>query len=466
MKNITLPPSAPLVLIDDESSFLKGFEYILKKEGFTQVRTFDNAVDALSFITDNSICGIFLDIVMPGMQGTELLEKLSEIRPEIPVVMLTALPEPSLIVDCIKKGAYDYLVKPVERIDLINTAKRISELHRLQLENTYLRKSLDSNLKTTPEVFQHILTQDSTMFQLFEYTENISFSHFPVLVRGETGTGKELFAQAIHNLSRPNKPFISENIASLDSTLLNSTLFGHTQGAFTGATTKKIGLIELAADGVLFLDEIGDLTLESQTKLLRVLQEEEYSPIGSSTKQKLKCRFIFATHQNLEKKIKEGSFRQDLFYRIQAHQISIPPLRDRVKDISLIANHYIEKFKHELGINKLQIPNSLTNLLESYSWPGNIRQLQTAILDAVSQSRNGHLLFEPFYRFIKQPNHSDSSISQQSSIGQIESLDLKQMELTLIKAALEQTNNNQTQAAALLGIKRDTLNKKIKRLEL
>lgn len=450
----------PIVLVDDEKSFLVGFEFIVKRAGFSKVVCFEEATSALEFVRDHEVAGVFVDMIMPAMEGDEFLEKVKTFKPDLLVVMLTALPNPNLIVKCMKLGAYDYLVKPVEKKDLIAIVKRLVDLYQIRKNNIDLKSS---HLKVRPLVhpaFKLILTKSTIMNQLFYYTQNIAASHYPVLIRGETGTGKELFAEAVYHLSTYSGSFVAENIASLDPTLFGSTLFGHIKGAFTGAESDRLGLIQQAEDGVLFLDEIGDLDKDSQAKLLRVLQEGEYTPLGSDKKLKVKCRFVFATHHLMEDLMSQGGFRQDLFYRIQAHQLMIPPLRDRPEDLLLLATHFINQFKNDFGLKNLQIAPEFESLLKSYSWPGNVRQLQAACLNAVSQSRKGHLAFDAFHRVISniievKPRAEDLDIPT-----------LKDAEVDLIKRAMDKTSQNQTQAARLLNINRDTLNKKLKKLGL
>ena len=486
---LPLNPPLPLLLVDDEQDFLQAFTFILKREGIQNIISASSGEEALKILGQQAIGACFFDMILGDLTGQELLAHLHEHYPEIPVVMLTALPDPELIVECMRAGAYDYLVKPVERAALVACARRLVQYVDVQLENRSLRQEhIPAPLKH-PEHFTHIQTINERMNGIFRYIESMGPNSLSILIRGETGTGKELIARSIHNSSGRQGPFIAENISGIDDTLFSSTLFGHRKGAFTGAESNRPGLLEEAAGGTLFLDEIGDLTPQSQKKLLRVLQEGEWIPLGTETssKRQVSCRMLFATHANLEELVDKGHFRADLFYRIQAHTIFLPSLRERADDIPLLADVFLEGAKKTMGIEKLQVPSELYSLLKSYHWPGNIRELEGTLMNAVSHSRSGHLNFQEVLGKIGRDTENDSSGStsnehkheQDCESGEenpngvqsfsqwlqsaVELPALKDAENQLIQKALELCDQNITQAARLLGMTREALSKRLNR---
>jgi DNA-binding NtrC family response regulator len=345
--------------------------------------------------------------------------------------------------------------------------KRAIELRELQRENRLLKARVLSGEMEHPEVFSEIITDSEAMRSIFQYIEAISNTSQPVLITGETGVGKELVARAIHKLCNRKGDFVPVNVAGLDDNIFADTLFGHKKGAFTGADQPRSGMIEQASGGTLFLDEIGDLSPASQVKLLRLLQDGEFFPLGSDIAKHSDARVVVATNQNLQALQESGRFRKDLYYRLRAHHIHIPPLRDRYEDLPFLVDHFLEKASKTLSKEKPAPPAELSGLLATYPFPGNIRELESMIFDAVTSCKTERLPLEPFRSYIRQ----DESVVQTQATGQPDATaTLKEKidtisqitEKQMIIDALNKTNQNRTKAAQLLGISRRTLQNKIK----
>jgi DNA-binding NtrC family response regulator len=337
---------------------------------------------------------IVMDMSMPYVTGWELLPQIVAAYPDIPVVILSAFDEVKLAVQSMKDGAFDYLVKPVDDSRLITTVKKAIEFRELRNENSHLKHSLLSGELAHPEAFDSIVTRSRLMRAIFQYIEAIAQTPLPVLITGETGVGKEMVGKAIHALSGRRGQMVSVNMAGLDDNLFSDTLFGHRRGGFTGADWDRKGLIEQAAHGTLFLDEIGDLSMESQVKLLRLLQEGMYFPIGSDVVKFTDARFIAATNCGLNEMQQSGRFRKDLYYRLSAHRVDIPPLRKRREDIPLLVDHFLERAAAALDKRKPTPPRELFTLLENHLFAGNVRELEGMIVDVVSQHKGGVLSVE------------------------------------------------------------------------
>ena len=322
--------------------------------------------------------------------------------PEVPVIVITGSNDVDTAVACMKTGAFDYMVKPVEKSRLISGVKRAIELRELQRENRLLRAHVLSDKLEHPEAFSEMVTNSAIMRSIFQYIESISISPQPILITGETGVGKELVSKAIHKLSRRNGAFVPVNVAGLDDNVFADTLFGHRKGAFTGADQARSGLVEQASGGTLFLDEIGDLSPASQVKLLRLLQDGEYFPLGSDVGKRSDARVVVATNQDIQALQESGKFRKDLYYRLCGHQIHIPPLRERREDLPILLDHFLERLPRRWAREKPTPPRELLTLLSTYPFPGNIRELQSIILDAVSSHKSGKLSMEVFKSYIRQ----------------------------------------------------------------
>jgi DNA-binding NtrC family response regulator len=368
-----------------------------------------------------------------------------------------------------KSGAFDYMVKPVEKSRLISGVKRAIEIRELQRENKCLRAHVLSDRLEHPDVFSEIITNSPAMQSIFQYIEAISSSPQPVLITGETGVGKELVAKAIHRLSDRTGPFVPVNVAGLDDNVFADTLFGHRKGAFTGADQTRGGMVEQASGGTLFLDEIGDLSPASQVKLLRLSQDGEFFPLGSDVAKRSDARVLVATNQDLETAQSMGKFRKDLYYRLCAHHVHLPPLRERREDLPLLIDYFLETASQTLGKKKPTPPTELFTLLSTYHFPGNVRELQSMILDAVSSHQSGKLSLEVFKSYIRQKHPAFDVDSKPLPPGEdllISFSDqlptLKKAEQSLISEALKRAKGNQAIAAQMLGITRQALNKRLK----
>ncbi len=400
------------------------------------------------------------------MSGEELLPNIITTRPEVPVIIMTGSNEIDTVVRCMKGGAYDYMVKPVERSRLISGVRRAIELRCLRREVEILRDYRHSNILKSPEAFSHIITNNAAMLAIFRYCESIAKSLWPVLVTGETGVGKELVARAIHTLSGRPGAFVAVNAAGLDDPVFSDTLFGHVRGAYTGAEESRKGLIETAAAGTLFLDEIGDLAHSSQVKLLRVIQEHEFYPLGSDAAKKTDARLIFATNTDLEALQTSGHFRKDLYQRLKTHQVHVPPLRKRSDDVPALVNYFLEKAATALHKKKPSPPKELYALLATYSFPGNVRELECMVSDAVANHESHMMSMAVFEARMAQDRAADSGSPErgggESPYAALDRLPtLAQSNELLIEEAMRRAERNQTLAARLLGISRPALNRRL-----
>lgn len=393
----------PVILVDDEEEILFGAEYLLNTHAINVVETLSDPRKLLPLMERKPTGVVVLDLFMPQMSGIELLPRIVQQFPEVPVVVMTASQEVETAVSCMKDGAFDYLVKPVEESRFISSIRRALEIRLLRNEIGSLRLSLMNEGAQHPEAFAHIITSDRRMQALFRYIEAVADSSEPVLITGETGTGKELFAQAVHKLSGRQGELVSLNVAGLDDSLFSDTLFGHVRGAFTGADKEREGLIAKAAGGTLFLDEIGDLKPASQVKLLRLLQAGTYYPIGSDIPRTSDARIVAATNQLLQRRMGRGKFRQDLYFRLSSHPLELPPLRERKDDLPLLLHHFIDEAAQSLGKVVPRAPDELFTLLSLYDFPGNIRELRALVFNAVAQHRGGLVLsMDSFQQVVRQ----------------------------------------------------------------
>lgn len=466
-----LYPERPVFLVDDEQDVLDSSELALNSAGITNVLKFSDSREVVAALSAQGASVVVLDLTMPHIRGEEILESMRGEHPEVPVIVSTGHNDVDTAVQCMQSGAADYLVKPVERTRFISAVRKLLEMEELEEENQLLRDALLADEISNPEVFSGLITQNSGMHAIFKYLESIAQTGRPVLITGETGVGKEMIAKSVHVLSGRNGEFVAVNAAGLDDNLFTDTLFGHLRGAFTGADRPRQGLVELAAGGTLFLDEIGDLEIVSQVKLLRLLQEGEYFPLGSDRPHHTDARIVVATYHNLTDLIQAEQFRKDLYYRLTAHQVKIPPLRERLDDLPLLVDHIFEEAAKTLGKKKPTAPPELLTILSNYSFPGNIRELQSMIFDAVAQHKGRLLSLASFRGLIRQPGAQDqlSAESAVSGVGVSEGHDfptLAQGEADLIREALRRTNGNRTIAADLLGINRQALIRRVKTLDL
>ncbi len=468
-------PSKPILLVDDEEHFLLSAELTLSSNGIKNTRTCKDSSVVMDLLAETDFSLVALDINMPHLSGLDLLPAIVNKHPEIPVIMITAVNDVDSAVFCMKEGAFDYIVKPVDDTRLISSIKRGLELTEIRNENEMLKQSLLNVNIQNPDAFSEIVTHCSVIQSIFKYIEAIAKTNLPVLITGETGTGKELFAKAIHNASGRKGELVAVNVAGLEDNLLSDTLFGHKKGAFTGAEVERKGLIEKAENGTLFLDEIGDLSPESQVKLLRLLQDGSYYPLGSDMAKLTNARIIVATHRDINSMQANDKFRKDLYYRLKSHHIVIPPLRERKIDLPYLIDHFISKAAAKLNKKRPAVPKELYTLLSNYTFPGNIRELEGMIFDAISQHTSGILSLESIRNKISDFKHDkNSKINQLNNSSKDEDElihfpgrfpSLKEAEDFVIDEALKRAEGNQTIAAELLGISRRALNNRLRRAE-
>lgn len=474
-------PALPILLVDDEVQACKFYKTALETAFINNVIECQDSRKVMSLLSREKVGVIVLDVLMPHLSGKELLPQVISDFPDIPVIMLTAVDEVETAVECMREGAFDYIVKPVGKDYLVSSIRRAIEMRELKEENSSMRRHFISGKLDYPETFAEIITNNSAMNSIFQYIESIATTSRPVLITGETGTGKELIAKTIHKLSGRKGALIPVNAGGLDDNVFSDTLFGHKKGAYTGADEARRGLIDQASGGTLFLDEIGDLEPATQVKLLRLLQEGEYYPLGSDVRKFTDARIIVSTNSDLQKLIEKGQFRKDLYYRLRDHQIELPPLRDRIDDLPVLAEHFFGKVASDLGKDKPFVPKELIDLLSCYNFPGNIRELQGIIFDTLSRHKRGRLSLDRFKEDIFKRGGNvgrigayDDSEAVPTSSGTLDLTrsfggkfpDLKEVEVLLIKEAMKLSEGNQSAASRMLGLSRPTLNKRLKRLDL
>ena len=463
-----LYPARPVLLVDDEPSWTHSLALSLKvSAGINHTVICNDSREALDLLIRHDCSLVLLDLTMPYLGGEELLGQINENRPDIPVIIISGMNQIETAIRCVKAGAEDFFVKTDERERVVSGIVRVLRQLQLRDENRLLKQSL---LRDAPErhaAFSAFHSCSSRMDTVFSYLTAISRSREAVLISGESGTGKELIARALHQLSCPDAPWVAVNVAGLDDMVFSDTLFGHRPGAYTGADKSRAGMVEEAGSGILFLDEIGDLSNASQVKLLRLLQEGEYYPLGSDQPRKVSARIIAATNQNLAAREAEGLFRRDLLYRLGAHQVEIPPLRERPEDLPLLLDAFLEEAAELLGRRKPRVPEELPALLRSYSFPGNVRELRAMVVDAVSLHSGGILSMERFKEMI-DAQLATGKARRQSAPDTQEMMfphdlpTLKEAAQMLVDEALQRSQGNQSLAARMLGISPQALNKRLK----
>lgn len=456
-----------IVLVDDEPQLLFSCATILRRAGLQNLHTIEDGRTLFPFLADHLPALIVLDLTMPKISGFELLKRMSSEYPQVPVIVMTATTELTTAVECMKYGAFDYLVKPVEQSRYLSSVKRALELDSLRQINLSLKESLLGGKTPNKSAFAGIVTQCATMKAIFSYLEAVAVSDQPILITGETGVGKELFSHAVHTMSGRGGGFVAVNVAGLDDTVFSDTLFGHKKGAYTGADQAREGMIAKAAGGTLFLDEIGDLNTSSQVKLLRLLQEGEYYPLGSDVIRHSDTRIVVATNQELSATMTEGRFRKDLYFRLCAHQITIPPLRERREDIPLLFDHFVEEAAQSLSMARPAFSPDLFDCLYAYSFPGNVREFRAMIHDAVAQEKNGTPMLDSLRKKTGCTSSPKRTVTGEAPAQPLLDLSqdriptLKEAEDLLIAEALRRSNGNQGPAATLLGITRQALNQRL-----
>ncbi|OGV52183.1 MAG: hypothetical protein A2X49_05925 [Lentisphaerae bacterium GWF2_52_8] len=472
-QNKTRNPEHPLLLVDDATLALETYEGQLRGVGFDHLLSVKNGGDAIAKARSIPLSAMILDLNMPGITGEEVLSFMTLNLPHVPVLIVTASESTDCIVRCMKAGAFDYLVKPVSTTRLLTAINRALEVSSLKNQAERLRTSILEEGLHNPSAFQDILSKSPEMTSIFKYIEAIAPTSNPVLITGETGTGKEMMAKSIHTASGRKGRFVAVNVAGLDDNMFSDTLFGHGRGSFTGAYEKRQGLVESAAGGTLFLDEIGELAISSQVKLLRLLQEHEYYPIGEDKPLHSDARLVLATNRAVTELQNSKDFRKDLFYRICHHHLHLPPLRDRKGDLPLLLHKFLQEARESAGRPLFNIPASFDAALDSYSFPGNIRELRGLVFDAASVSDNSEDFVKHCCSKLQvllpsiNPSHEKSQVSpclsMPVSFSAWEKLPtLDESEWLLIVEALRRCGGNRSAAATLLGTTRQLLYRKLK----
>ena len=451
-----------ILVVDDEKNYLLVLSAVLEDEDY-EVLTAQGGREALEIQKSSDLDLILTDMKMPAMDGIELLEKIKAMDQDLPVIMMTAHGTIDKAVEAMQKGAYSYILKPFDNERLIIYVKKAVAMYQVIKENRRLRDAVKSQYR-----FGNFIGKSKPIRDVFEMIRKVAPSNATVLVEGESGTGKELVAKSIHfNSSRRDKPFIAINCSALVENLLESELFGHEKGAFTGAVAKKKGRFELADNGTLFLDEIGELSQNLQVKLLRVLQEKTFERVGGTQPIVVDIRVIAATNKNLKEEMINGRFREDLFYRLNVVRIVLPPLKHRIEDIRLLVNHFIEKYAAE---RKVDLPvkgvdQEVDRLFFDYSWPGNVRELENLIERVMILCPNDTIRVSDLPMDFKDNVHNALHLEGIPSDATLYET-LATIEKAMIERALEMADNVQAHAAAMLGIGKSGLNQKIKKYNL
>jgi DNA-binding NtrC family response regulator len=457
-------PDYPVLIIDDEEHVVASQEDVLKSHGIINLISTTDSREVAGILSGNEVELVLLDLRMPHVQGEEILALIRDEYPQVPVIIVTGSAEIEVAVQCMRGGAIDYMVKPVEENRLVSGVKRAIELRELKREYSDLRSRLLSDRLNNPEAFSYIITQDRKMHSIFLYLESIAGTDETMLIVGETGTGKELIAKTIHELSRRDRPFVAVNVAGLDDTMFSDSLFGHRKGAYTGATESRKGFLQQASGGTILLDEIGDLTPASQVKLLRLLETREYYPLGSDLAMITDARIVVATNKNLREAVGSGEFRKDLYYRLSAHEVRLPHLRERKRDLPLLVLHFMEEASQKLSKKKLAVPSELIPFLETYDFPGNVRELRSMVFDAVSRQSEKMLSLKSFREAMGRDAQMLSREQQEELIVFKERLPtLSQAQELLIEEAMKRAKEVKSTAATLLGITPQALGKRLQR---
>ncbi len=467
--NETLVPSFGLLLVDDEAPWLRSLGMTLEGPGgFTNISTCQDSREVPALLARQEIGVVLLDLTMPHLSGEDLLTLIMEQYPEVSVIVLSGMNQLETAVRCMRLGAFDYLVKTVDEERILDAVRRAVMVQELRRENREMRSRLLDDRLEHPEAFSAIVTGNKTLRSIFKYIEAVATSSQPILITGESGVGKELIARAVHSLSRAAGPLIAVNVAGLDDNIFADTLFGHLRGAFTGADEARRGMIEQAAEGTLFLDEIGDLSLASQVKLLRLLQEGEYYPLGSDTPRRIRARIVVATHCDLAARQRAQQFRSDLYYRLRAHHVHIPPLRERKDDLPLLLDHFMDQACREFGKKRPTYTKELLTLLANYTFPGNLRELKSMVYDAVSAHTSKMLSMNTFIQAMgikgeemqTEGGNPDGGYNPFTACEELPSLGTA-IDL-LLSETMRRSENNQTIAARMLGISQPALSKRLK----
>jgi DNA-binding NtrC family response regulator len=457
-------PENPVLVVDDEEQVVKSLTLGLTSNGITNVLGCQDGREVMRHVSKNDVEVVLLDLTMPHVSGKELLSELCEKYPQIPVIVVTGTNEVQTAVECMKTGAFDYMVKAVETSRLVSGVRRAIDIRRLKREYGELKTRLLGNKLSCPRAFSRIITVSSKMHSIFLLAESVAKSREPVLITGETGVGKNLVAKAIHDVSAREGKFEDVNVAGFEHGFFGDDLFGHLKDAFTGAAGPRAGHIAQAKGGTLFLDEIGDLVLDAQIRLLKFLDTGEYLPLGSDLPKRSDARVVVATNRNLVDLIRSEKFRKDLYYRLSTHEIKIPHLRERKEDLPVLLGHFLQEAADELGIKIPAVPRELLPLLETYDFPGNVRELRSMVFDAVTKMTSHSLSLSPFKEHMGIGEQAPPSEQTEELITFKEKLPTKQQAVDLlVSEALRRAHGNQSIAAHLLGISHQALSKWLKR---
>jgi two-component system NtrC family response regulator len=451
-----------ILVVDDEKNYLLVLSEILQDEGY-EVLTALGGQEALEIQKSSDLDLILTDMKMPGMDGIELLENIKALDPDLPVIMMTAHGTIDKAVEAMQKGAYSYILKPFDNERLTIYVKKAVSIYQVVKDNRRLRETVESQYR-----FGNFIGKSKSIRDVFETIRKVAPSNATVLIEGESGTGKELVAKSIHfNSQRRDKPFIAVNCSALAENLLESELFGHEKGAFTGAVARKKGRFELADHGTLFLDEIGELSQNLQVKLLRVLQEKTFELVGGTRPITADIRVITATNKNLKEEMLSGRFREDLFYRLNVVRIELPPLKQRKEDIRLLVNHFIDKYAPERKVNipVKGVDQEVDRLFFDYSWPGNVRELENLIERVMILCPNDTIRESDLPKDFRDNVHNTLHLEGIPSNAPLYET-LASIEKAMIERALKMADNVQAHAAAILGIGKSGLNQKIKKYNL
>jgi two-component system response regulator AtoC/two-component system nitrogen regulation response regulator NtrX len=465
MNQISNNKSKPaILLVDDETSVLYTLEAILKPEGYTLSKA-QSAQEALvKFKAENNDL-VITDLTMPGKSGLELLDNILEVKPEAMVILITAFGSESIAVDAMKRGAYDYLPKPFANDDLKLTVRRALEKWQLRRENKFLKERLKERTGLAS-----MIGASEGMQTVYDLVERVGPADVTVLITGESGTGKELVANALHNLSsRKSQPFIRVNCAALPENLIESELFGYEKGAFTGANSRKLGKFEVANSGTIFLDEIGEMSGATQTKILRILQEKEFERLGGNHTIPVDTRVITATNRDLHKAMEEGIFREDLFYRLNVINIHLPPLRERLSDIPMLVESFARRFCEKFSKKYAEFSANFMGKLMQYNWPGNIRELQN-LIERVIILEDENLFENSSSRFNMRSKLENEQFIEDGLLAmkykEAKDIMLKSFEKKYFEYLLERAEGNMSEAARIAGMHRKNLYLKLKEHQL
>lgn len=467
----TLTPCFKILIVDDEEAWLRSMEVTLAVSGgINNTILCSDSREVMGILSREDVGLVLLDLNMPHIPGEPLLGQITEQYPDVAVIIISGLNQVETAVSCMDKGAFYYFIKTVDEQRLIKGIQNAIKLQELQREHLEIKNRFLTDKLERPDIFSGIITQSKSMRAIFQYIEAVARGSQPVLIAGESGTGKELIARAFHEATGCVGEQITVNVAGLDDNVFADTLFGHAKGAFTGAETARKGLVEQARDGTLFLDEIGDLSQASQVKLLRLVQEGEYYRLGSDRAMRTNARIIVATNHDLNEKQQSGAFRKDLYFRLRAHLITLPPLRKRKEDIPLLLDFFLREAAGDFDKKTPTIPVQLYTLLKNYHFPGNIREFKSMVYDAVGR-HTGKVLSMNLFKQNMEVNGTEYNAEPGCDAGTIGSCfhpdaplpPLHMVESLLVKEALDRSDGNQSIASGLLGISQPALSKRLKK---